>query len=105
MKSIIIAVMLLALSAVAQADDLSFEIGAGHNFSLANSNPDTRWKNADSLGFYGSLRYSRPLSERYTFVVQYSHYSQWSEGPPFNDAAESSLDHLGVAIRFRLLEW
>ena len=104
MKSIVIIGVLLMLSAAAQADELSLEIGAGHNFSLANSGADA-WNNADSTGFYGAIRYERKLSLNYTLVVHYMHVSQWLEGPPFNDKSESSLDHLGVAIKFNLMRW
>lgn len=78
------------------------EVGAGHNGSFFNDSLE--WENASELGFYGALRAEKQLTDRVTLVTQYAHYSQWLAGPPFNDDAESSLDHIGVAARFRLTE-
>lgn len=77
------------------------ELGVGMNASLGNSAGE--WDNCGSPGFYGGLRQEWDLDrDRFTTFAQYSHYSQYLCGPPFNDKAESSLDHIGVGIRWRL---
>ena len=32
----------------------------------------------------------------------YEHFSHWFVGPPFNNRAESSLDHIGCSVRMNL---
>ena len=76
------------------------ELGAGYNTALENNRRP--WDNADAVGFYGSVRQEWRGTERLTPFCQYSHYSQWLEGPPFNNRAESSLDHFGCALRYRI---
>lgn len=79
------------------------EIGIGYNGSLFAESEAHKWDNAGSPGFYGSLRQEFPLDrDRFSTFVQYTHYSQWLAGPPFNDDAESSLDHIGVGVRWRI---
>jgi len=78
------------------------EIGMGYNTSLFQSNDELKWKDGGSPGFYGTLRYELMLDrDRLGLVVHYTHYSNWFAGPPFNDEAESSLDHFGVAVRWK----
>lgn len=78
------------------------EIGMGYNTSLFQSNPRYKWEDGGSPGFYGTVRYELMLDrDRLGVVVHYTHYSNWFAGPPFNDNAESSLDHFGVAVRWK----
>jgi len=105
MKAALIGFSIAAMLAggVARAGDLYTEIGVGHNMSLFHETDENRWDNGGSPGFYGAVRYETPLDidKRAVFVLQYMHVSNWFAGPPFNDSAESSLDHFGVALRWR----
>jgi hypothetical protein len=96
--------ILLLLAAPVHADPLNgdwyIELGAGYNTSFMN---DLRpWDNAGSPGFMGALSYEWRLDNGMVVGAYYAHYSQWFSGPPFNDDAESSLDSMGVKIRWRL---
>lgn len=98
-----IALALAALAATGCSTSSTYlEVGAGHNGSFFQERSDLQWDDGDGVGFYGSLRHEVPVHDRVDLVLQYSHYSQWDVGPPFNDRAESSLDHIGAAARFRL---
>lgn len=77
------------------------EIGAGYNTSFFNESV-YQWENAGSPGFYGQLSYEFELAYGLSTGVYYVHASQWMAGPPFNDRAESSLDSVGVKVKFNL---
>lgn len=72
-----------------------FEIGAGMNRSFANE--ARPWDDAHTAGAKMAIRL-----ERKRMYCEYAHYSQWAQGWPSNDAAESSLDHIGCGVRFTL---
>lgn len=83
--------------------DFYAELGAGYSTSFFQDNDDYKWENGNSPGFYGSLRYELMLDrDRLGVVLHYTHHSNWLVGPPFNDDAESSLDHIGIAVRWKL---
>lgn len=94
----IAAIVLLSGCAIDQR--IYAEVGGGKNMSFTNNTHE--WNDGGGTAFYGALRYERPITERIEFVGQYSHFSQWEVGPPFDNTAESSLDHVGVALRFKL---
>ncbi len=100
-RLICIAIALIVLSGCAHDQAVYAELGAGKNMSVTNRVHE--WEDSGGVGFYGALRYERPINEQFTFVGQYAHYSQWDVGPPWNNLPESSLDHVGVALRFKLL--
>ena len=79
------------------------EVGMGYNDSFFQSTERYMWEDAGSPGFYGSLRYELMLDrDRLGVVAYYTHFSQWFAGPPFNSRGESSLDSIGIAVRWRL---
>lgn len=96
------AATVLASGCAALPGQTYVELGAGHNDSLFQGSESLKWNNAGTVGFYGSLRQEWQAGYRTRGFCQYSHYSQWLAGPPFNDKAESSLDHVGCGVRFRL---
>ena len=100
--SIVILILALASGCATVPGQTYMEVGVGHNDSYFNEN--NRWQQDDGPGFYGSIRqeFQSKRHERISGFLQYSHYSQWFAGPPFNDEAESSLDHLGAGLRFRV---
>ena len=80
------------------------ELGAGWNGSFFQQVERYQWEDQSSPGFIGSLSYEfhPERNDRIVFVAQYVHVSQWFVGPPFNSRGESSLDHVGIAVRWRL---
>lgn len=102
----------LFLSDIAQADtdtwdirdgDWYAEIGMGYSTSLFQQTEEYMWESGGSPGFYGAIRYEwMPVQDRLGVVFHYAHYSNWFTGPPFNNNPESSLDHIGVAVRWKL---
>jgi len=107
---IVTAIAVMFTGMVARADtpriltgDVYAEIGAGYSTSFFQSNERYQWENGGSPGFYGSIRYELMLDrDRLGVVVHYMHASNWFVGPPFNDDGESSLDHIGIAVRWKL---
>lgn len=88
-----------------RADDSSglfITIGAGTNTQLFGGET---WNDADSTGAFLSASYhwnpqawllgGRPF-------VHLTHLSQFESGPPFNDEIESSVDHIGIAVSWRV---
>lgn len=94
MKLIILILLLFSGSTFA-CDGFHVEIGAGKNGNFTGSS--VPWDDGGGVAAYFGLRYYGKLG-----VCQYSHYSQWEVGPPFNDAVESSLDHIGCALTFKI---
>ena len=90
--------MLLALlPMIAMADSSTyFEIGAGKNGNLTGSSHE--WYDNGGTGAYFAFRTEWDNG----FFVQYSHYSQYEVGQPFNDKGESSLDHIGFGLRIKI---
>jgi hypothetical protein len=99
MKALILAALILSTSASA---DVFLEIGAGQNNNLTGCS--ICWDNGGGTGAYFALRYEEQITESITGFAQYSHYSQYEIGVPFNNKPESSLDHIGVGLRFRIMQ-
>jgi hypothetical protein len=90
-------VLLLLLPMTALADSNTyFEIGAGNNTNITPNN--TPWNDGGGVGAYFSLRNQWDNG----LFIQWSHYSQYDVGAPFNYDPESSLDHFGIGMRFKL---
>lgn len=77
------------------------EIGAGKNKSFNNS--AMPWEDAGDIAFIGELGVEWEHSGHTQTNCKYLHVSQWFAGPPFNNEKESSLDHFGCAIKFRMI--
>lgn len=77
-----------------------FELGAGYNVNLTGCTACWDDAGAGPLGAY--LRVGGDLweHEQLTAGVHWIHLSQWLKGPPFNQEAESSVDHVGMYIRY-----
>jgi len=74
--------------------DLVFEVGAGKNGTFLNVSPAVPWEDQGGIGAYLGLRY-----EQDTYTCHIIHLSQWDVGPPLNNENESSVNHIGCAIR------
>lgn len=105
-KFILAFLVMVALAAGierANAGDWYAELGAGYSGSFFAADPMYEWESGGSPGFYGSIRYETMLvPNQLGVVLHYTHHSNWFTGPPFNDNVESSLDHIGIAVRWRL---
>ena len=86
-------IVLMALMGCATTTT-AFEIGAGSNNSFGNEGRP--WQDSGA-GAKLAVRV-----ERKRMYCEYAHYSQWMKGWPFNNEAESSLDHIGCGLRFTL---
>ena len=94
------AIIIFLAATSAQAEPF-LELGAGYNANLFGC--DDCWDDggAGPLGAY--MRIGAQYDWRgVTIGGHWIHLSQWLVGPPWNDDAESSVDHVGVFARFRL---
>jgi hypothetical protein len=73
-------------------------VGTGYNTSFFNE--ARPWDNAGSPAFMGAVGTSWELDSGRTAKCEYMHVSQLTAGPPFNDNAESSVDHFGCSVTF-----
>ncbi len=83
---------------VVLASEFSVTLGAGWNGNISGSS--IPWENGGGVGFYGQLAYEHELSDQSVLLTHWTHLSQIDVGPPWNDRDESSVDHLGVAIKW-----
>ena len=81
------------------AGETSVSLGAGWNGNLTGYS--IPWDSADGVGAYLQIAHEWELSERTSVVAHWTHISQWDVGKPFNDLDESSVDHLGVAVKWK----
>ena len=97
MKTLLL--ILIMFSGTVEAGTFSLEIGAGFNTNIGGA--AIPWDDGGGLGGYGRLAYEHDLGNS-TVIYHWIHLSQWNVGAPFNDKQESSVDHLGIALRW---EW
>lgn len=76
------------------------EVGTGANLSFTNSTHE--WESGGSPAFYGAVRQEWELTDGLSTFLQYQHHSNIFTGPPFDEKGESSLDHIGAAVRWRV---
>jgi hypothetical protein len=94
-------VITYVLSSNAQAGAY-IELGTGFNRNLTGCTDCWNDAGADMFGAYGRLGYDWHVVGNTTIGVHWVHLSQWFEGPPFGETEESSVDHLGVYVRWEL---
>jgi hypothetical protein len=78
------------------------ELGAGKNTSYTNSVYTWNDGGAGPLGasIEAGVEWNVKNNEdALKFKCRWLHLSHWFVGPPFNDRAESSVDHFGCAVR------
>ncbi len=90
---------LIVFSGTLQAEGWTVSIGAGWNGNLTESSMP--WEDGGGVAGYFQLKKTYPLSDNLYVAYHYLHLSQINVGPPFNDKAESSVDHIGVAIEWK----
>ncbi len=80
------------------------EVGAGFNKSFTNTTHKWEDGGAGPLGarFAVGLEGEIKNNPNWRAGCEYAHFSQYTVGPPFNDDAESSLDHIGCKVRVYL---
>lgn len=93
---------------VAKAEGVTYiEIGTGFNDSALNKiiggAESHRWDDGGAGPFGATIEVGRewdvPRNDNLKVKCRWLHVSQWTVGPPWNDKAESSLDHFGCAAR------
>lgn len=87
------------LSPQAKADTY-VELGAGYNRNLTGCSSCWDDAGAGPFGAYLRLGSDWDVAESVAVGVHWIHLSQWFEGPPFNQDVETSVDHLGIYVRY-----
>ena len=82
------------------ADGLSLSIGAGWNTNFTGDS--IAWEDGGGVGAYLQVEYVVALSPTFSLTSHWIHLSQWDVGAPFNNQAESSVDHIGVAFKWNI---
>ncbi len=101
-KQTLAAVALIAASSTVTAGEpveYYAVIGTGLNTALTSSG---EWKGSDTAAAKLGVMATKKVNDRVTVYAEYTHYSQWAYGKPFNDKAENSLDHFGIGIHYKL---
>jgi hypothetical protein len=95
MKYILIVLVFFA-GPVAAESKTYLEIGAGKNGNLTLCS--ICWHDGGGVGAYISIRneWSNGV------FIQLSHFSQYDVGLPFDMRPESTLDHLGIGMRWQI---
>ncbi len=88
--------LLLLLSFSVHAD---IYIGAG----VGSNNPfySSNWNDQGEMGCMLTIKHVTDLND-YRVSVGYQHFSQCMAGVPFDDRTESTLDHVGVMVEYRV---
>jgi len=84
----------------ANADYLFINIGAGDNGNITGAS--IPWDDANGIGCTLTVGYRRSIFKNLDLGARWLHVSQCDQGPPFNDNPESSLDHIGVFLEYRI---
>jgi hypothetical protein len=95
MKTILIILALFASPVVADSETY-LEIGAGKNSNILGCS--ICWEDSGGVGAYLAIRNEWSNG----FFIQFTHYSQYDVGKPFNDKSEATLDHFGVGMRWKI---
>ena len=95
--------LLVFLSGCVSGSGQNFEeLGTGYNGSLTNQTH--AWENGGSGPLGATIEVGREWDVTNNEDVmkvkcRWLHLSHWFVGPPFNNRAESSVDHFGCAVR------
>ncbi len=81
-----------------QAGETSITIGAGWNGNLTGAS--VPWNDGGGVAGYLQLAHEWEVGTNASIVAHWTHLSQINVGKPFNDDIESSVDHLGVAMKW-----
>lgn len=102
-NGIAVATLTVSLSACVNTSPY-VEVGSGFNESFFAESAQHKWDDGGAgplgarfgVGIEGEVMYNPNLRAG----CEYIHFSQWFVGPPINDKAESSLDHIGCKVRY-----
>ena len=96
-----LAVLGSILSSSAQAGSF-IELGVGYNRNVTGCSECWDDGGANAFGAYGRVGYDWHVAGNTTVGAHWVHLSQWFEGAPVNQDNESSVDHIGVYVRWEL---
>ena len=74
------------------------EVGIGTNTNLTGCS--ICWDDAGGVGTLLGAGYKWRTTKHLTTTLHWTHLSQVDKGIPFNDAVESSVDHIGVKLTY-----
>ena len=93
--------MLAGLASFQTQADVFVILGVGNNTSINGGS--IPWEDAGGVGAVFELNYrERYKNTNFNYGARWLHVSQYDKGPPFNDINESTLDHFGVYIEYKL---
>lgn len=92
--------LLLTISLPASADYWFIGIGVGDNSNATGCS--VCWEDQDGLGGVLVVGREWTLAPELAVRAHWLHLSQYDVGPPFNDKDESSVDHFGIYLEYRL---
>lgn len=100
MRNIVIGLVMVLLAGCAGS---YAELGMGYNDNLFGGED---WDNAGS-GIFGAAievgqEWDVPNNPNMNVKCRWLHLSHYSAGPPFNNERESSVDHIGCAVGYKL---
>ena len=103
MKNVLGVVMLSVIVLMGGCAGTYAEVGMGHNDNWFGGED---WTDGGA-GLFGATfevgqEWDVPKNPNMKVKCRYMHVSQWTVGPPWNDDLESSLDHVGCAVRYKL---
>ncbi len=83
-----------------EKDYFYWEIGIGKNGNIIGAS--TPWNDAGGIGCSLGFGYVDQYTPRLQGKWHIIHHSQCDKGTPFTDDKESTLDHFGFSLIFRL---
>lgn len=78
------------------------ELGAGKNLNAFGHSYGLAWDDADAIGAHIAAGYTFHHNSKWSTSIHWTHTSQWNAGWPVNTASESTVDHIGVKVRYEL---
>ena len=78
------------------------EVGAGKNFHAFGHTEGLEWDDADAVGAHIAAGYTFHHNNKWSTSIHWTHVSQWNAGWPVNNKGESTVDHVGVKVRYEL---
>ena len=98
---LVLCIVTILLMARAEAGPY-VELGAGKNFNAFGHSPGLAWDDADAVGAHIAAGYTFHHNSKWSTSLHWTHTSQWTAGWPVNGDPESTVDHIGVKVRYEL---
>ena len=102
---IVAAIVILALFGIMKGAEAGpyGELGAGKNANVFGHSPGLAWDDADgAIGAHIAAGYTFHHTDQWSTSIHWTHVSHWNAGWPIDHRAESTVDHIGVKVRYEL---